>query len=107
MSRSSLSNSVTNPEVEPGAIQLLPQDWFARESGPLMPLSFGQAHRSLVGRFDGDMHAKRVQSLVNSRPLAKAGASLGVVRAGSLAVSTIGLDLALARGLTAKHAYQG
>ena len=42
------------------------------------PLSFGQVHRSLVGLFDGDMHAKRVQSLAN--------ATLGVVRTGSLAV---------------------
>ena len=24
------------------------------------PLSFGQVHRSLVGLFDGDMHAKRI-----------------------------------------------
>jgi len=60
------------------------------------PLSFGQVHRSLVGLFDGDMHAKRVCSLAN--------ATLGVVRTGSLAVSTIGHGLALARGLTSKHA---
>jgi hypothetical protein len=60
------------------------------------PLSFGQVHRSLVGLFDGDMHAKRVESLAN--------ATLGVVRTGSLAVSTIGHGLALARGLTTKHA---
>ncbi len=60
------------------------------------PLSFGQVHRSLVGLFDGDMHAKRVESLAN--------ATLGVVRTGSLAVSTIGHGLALARGLTSKHA---
>jgi len=60
------------------------------------PLSFGQIHRSLVGLFDGDMHAKRVESLAN--------ATLGVVRSGSLAVSTIGHGLALARGLTTKHA---
>ncbi len=60
------------------------------------PLSYGQVHRSLVGLFDGDMHAKRVESLAN--------AILGVVRTGSLAVSTIGHGLALARGLTTKHA---
>jgi hypothetical protein len=42
------------------------------------------------------MHAKRVESLAN--------ATLGVVRTGSLAVSTIGHGLALARGLTTKHA---
>jgi Transposase DDE domain len=60
------------------------------------PLSYGQVHRSLVGLFDGDMHAKRIASLAN--------ATLGVVRTGSLAVSTIGHGLALARGLTTKHA---
>ena len=62
----------------------------------LQPLSFGQVHRSLVGLFDGGMHAKRIESLAN--------ATLGVVRTGSLAVSTIGHGLALARGLTSKHA---
>ena len=60
------------------------------------PLSFGQVHSSLVGLFDGDMHAKRIESLAN--------ATLGVVKTGSLAVSTIGQGLALARGLTTKHA---
>ena len=60
------------------------------------PLSYGQVHRSLVGLFDGDMHGKRVKSLAN--------ATLGVVTNGSLAVSTIGHGLALARGLTTKHA---
>ena len=68
--------------------------------GPVMPqqqpLSFGQVHRSLVGLFDGEMHAKRIESLAN--------ATLGVVRTGSLAVSMIGHGLALARGLTTKHA---
>ena len=54
------------------------------------PLSFGHVHRSLVGLFDGDIHAKRVCSLAN--------ATLGVVTTGSLAVSTIGHGLALARG---------
>ena len=42
------------------------------------------------------MHAKRIEFLAN--------ATLGVVRTGSLAVSTIGHGLALARGLTSKHA---
>jgi hypothetical protein len=42
------------------------------------------------------MHAKRIESLAN--------ATLGVVKTGSLAVSTIGQGLALARGLTTKHA---
>ena len=60
------------------------------------PLSYGQVHRSLVGLFDGDMHAKRIASLDN--------ATLGVVKTGSLAVSMIGHGLALARGLTSKHA---
>ncbi len=60
------------------------------------PLSYGQVHRSLVGLFDGDMHAKRIASLAN--------ATLGAVKTGSLAVSTIGHGLALARGLTSKHA---
>ena len=60
------------------------------------PLSYGQVHRSLVGLFDGEMHAKRIASLAN--------ATLGVVKTGSLAVSTIGHGLALARGLTSKHA---
>jgi hypothetical protein len=60
------------------------------------PLSFGHVYRSLVGLFDGDIHAKRVESLAN--------ATLGVVSTGSLAVSTIGHGLALARGLTTKHA---
>ena len=60
------------------------------------PLSYVQVHRSLVGLFDGDMHAKRIASLAN--------ATLGVVKTGSLAVSTIGHGLALARGLTTKHA---
>ena len=35
------------------------------------PLSFGHVHRSLVGLFDGDLHAKRVDSL--------AAATLGVM----------------------------
>ena len=39
------------------------------------PLSFGHVHRSLVGLFDGDMHAKRVESLAKH---------LGVVSTGSL-----------------------
>jgi len=59
------------------------------------PLSYGQVHRSLVGLFDGDMHAKRIASLAN--------ATLGVVKTGSLR-SARGHGLALARGLTSKHA---
>src|SRR5271165_5202774 len=60
------------------------------------PLSFGQIRRSLVGLFDGDMHAKRIESLTN--------ATLGVIKTASLAVNTIGQGLALARGLVTKHA---
>ena len=59
-------------------------------------LSFGRIHRFLSDLFDGDMHAKRVLSLAN--------ATLGVIRTTSLAVHTIGLGLALARGLVTKHA---
>jgi hypothetical protein len=33
-----------------------------------MPLSCGQVHRSLVGLSDGDMHAKRVESLATACP---------------------------------------
>jgi hypothetical protein len=46
--------------------------------------------------FDGDLHAKRVESLSN--------ATLGVMTGRSLAVSIIGQSLALARGLLTKHA---
>ena len=53
-------------------------------------------HSFLANLFDGDMHAKRVLSLAN--------ATLGVIRTASLAVHTIGLGLALARGLVTKHA---
>ena len=46
--------------------------------------------------FDGDVHAKRVESLAN--------ATLGVVTSACLAVSIIGKALAQARGLLPKHA---
>src|SRR5690348_8574074 len=59
-------------------------------------LCFAEVHRFLAGLFDGDLHAKRVLSLAN--------ATLGVIRTASLAVNTIGQGLALARGLTTKHA---
>ena len=59
-------------------------------------LGFKGVHAFLSGLFDGDLHAKRVLSLAN--------ASLGVIRSGSLAVHTIGLGLAQARGLKTKHA---
>src|SRR4030081_2958097 len=59
-------------------------------------LSFGQVHRFVGGLLEGELHAKRVQSLAN--------ATLGVVSTASLAVTTIGHGLALARGLNGKHA---
>jgi hypothetical protein len=63
---------------------------------PDRTLGFQDVNRFLSGRFDGDLHAKRVLSLAN--------ATLGVVRTASLAVNTIGQGLALARGLVTKHA---
>lgn len=63
---------------------------------PNPTLGFKGVHAFLSGLFDGDLHAKRVLSLAN--------ASLGVIRSGSLAVHTIGLGLAQARGLKTKHA---
>ncbi len=59
-------------------------------------LGFAEVRRSLDILFGGDLHAKRVLSLAN--------ATLGVIRTASLAVNTIGHGLALARGLTTKHA---
>jgi hypothetical protein len=61
------------------------------ESNPL-----GEVHCFLSGLFDGDLHAKRILSLTN--------ATLGVIKTASLADNTIGLGLALARGLVTKHA---
>ena len=46
--------------------------------------------------FDGELHAKRIASLSDG--------VLGVLHSASLAVSAIGLSLAQARGLKAKHA---
>ena len=63
---------------------------------PNPTLGFKGVHAFLSGLFDGDLHAKRVLSVAN--------ASLGVIRSGSLAVHTIGLGLAQARGLKTKHA---
>ena len=63
---------------------------------PDKTLGFRQVNRFLTSLFDGDLHAKRVLSLAN--------ATLGVIRTASLAVNTIGHGLALARGLTTKHA---
>jgi Transposase DDE domain len=63
---------------------------------PTQTLGFGEVHRFVAGLFDGDLHAKRVLSLAN--------ATLGVIKTASLAVNTIGLGLALARGRMTKHA---
>jgi hypothetical protein len=63
---------------------------------PDQTVGFQDVSRFMSGLFDGDLHAKRVLSLTN--------ATLGVVRTASLAVSTIGQGLALARGLITKHA---
>lgn len=57
----------------------------------------GDEVRSFIGALYGpDLHAKRIDSL--------AGATLGVMRAASLAVAMIGQALAQARGLVTKHA---
>ena len=63
---------------------------------PNQTLCLTDVQRVLTGTFAGDLHAKRVLSLAN--------ATLGVVRTASLAVHTIGQGLALARGLSTKHA---
>jgi hypothetical protein len=59
-------------------------------------VSFEDVHQFVDGLFAGDLHAKRVLSLAN--------ATLGVITSASLAVGTIGQGLALARGLSTKHA---
>jgi hypothetical protein len=58
--------------------------------------SFNHVRQVLGGVLDHDLHAKRVDSLCD--------ATLGVLRSASLAVCTIGLRLAAARGLNPKHA---
>ena len=63
---------------------------------PKPTLCFHEMQCFLTGLFEGDLHTKCVLSLAN--------ASLGVIRTASLAVHTIGLGLALARGLLTKHA---
>ncbi len=57
---------------------------------------FKGIHSLLQSLFGEDMHAKRVYSLAN--------ATLGVMTSAWLAVHTIGLGLAQARGLLTKHA---
>ena len=59
-------------------------------------LGFKEVRHFLDGVFEGALHAKRILSLAN--------ASLGVIETASLAVNTIGLGLALARGRATKHA---
>ena len=59
-------------------------------------LGFHEIEQCLRGLLGTDMHAKRILSLAN--------ATLGVIRAGSLAVHAIGQGLAVARGLNSKHA---
>ncbi len=62
----------------------------------ILSFGFNAVHTFLTGLFDCDLHAKRVLSLAN--------ATLGVIRTASLAVHTIGLGFAQARGLKTKHA---
>jgi Transposase DDE domain len=50
----------------------------------------------LTAVYDGDIHAKRIESLAN--------ATMGVISSGSMAVNTIGHGLALAKGKNTKHA---
>lgn len=59
-------------------------------------LCYGEVYRFVGGIFADGLHAKRVLSLAN--------ATLGVVSTASLAVTTIGHGLALARGLDGRHA---
>lgn len=59
-------------------------------------LQYDDVHRFLDSLFQDDVHAKRVQSL--------AGATLGVITSGALAVHAIGQGLAHARDLIPKHA---
>jgi hypothetical protein len=59
-------------------------------------ISFDGVQRFLKNLFDDCLHAKRILSL--------AGATLGAIHSASLGVALIGQGLALARGLTTKHA---
>ena len=60
------------------------------------PLSAERVEEFVASIFETDLHARRVGSL--------AGATLGVVRAGSLCIHAIGHGLAKAEGLNSKHA---
>src|SRR3978361_469178 len=59
-------------------------------------ISHQQVHRLLDEVLGSDLHAERVPSL--------ADATLGVMHTASLAICTIGHGLAMARGLSARHA---
>ncbi len=59
-------------------------------------ISFEGVQRYLKTLFGDCLHAKRILSL--------AGATLGAIHSASMAVALIGQGLALARGLTTKHA---
>jgi hypothetical protein len=60
------------------------------------PGRLAEVHSFVGGVYGDELHAKRIASL--------AGATLGVMRAASLAVAMIGQALAQARGLVTKHA---
>ena len=60
------------------------------------PARLAEVRAFVGGVYGDDLHAKRIASL--------AGATLGVMRAASLAVAMIGQALAQARGLVTKHA---
>jgi hypothetical protein len=57
---------------------------------------FADIKKYIDAALDGDIHAKRVESLAN--------ATIGIMTSASLAVSMIGQALAQARGLLTKHA---
>ena len=60
------------------------------------PLTHDKVHAFVDSIFGDDLHAKRVQSLVDS--------TLGVTHAARLGIHAIGRGLAAAKGLTDKHA---
>jgi hypothetical protein len=59
-------------------------------------ISTAQVFNFIDGAIEGDLHAKRIESL--------AIATHGIIQAGSLAVSAIGRAIAVARGTKSKHA---
>lgn len=60
------------------------------------PIDVNRIESLLVDIFEGDIHAKRINSLAN--------ATLGVMKSSSLAIKAIGNGLAAGRGLSPKHA---